>query len=86
MLLALLLPQLDEFPDWVTTVAFYKALHIVEAVFANDINVRHGTGHEHRERVLKTTTKYRHLYKYYRPLYTASVKARYLDVAVHGVG
>jgi hypothetical protein len=77
--IALLLPRLDDFSDWVTTVAFYKALHVIEAVFANDPNIRHGIGHEHRERVLKTTPKYMNLYKFYRPLYSASIKARYLD-------
>ena len=42
---------------WVAVVAFYKALHIVEAVFANDPDIRHCTDHGSRERALKKKPK-----------------------------
>src|SRR3990172_8898931 len=72
--------QVDKFPGWIATVAFYKALHVVEALFAVD-----GTGsgghtdrHEDRNRLLKKTSRYQHIWKSYRPLYQASLIARYL--------
>jgi len=41
------------FPDWAATVAFYKAVHVVEAVFAADLG-RDSTSHTDREESLKT--------------------------------
>lgn len=76
-----LLPDIDTFSDWITTIAFYKALHIVEAVFANNPRIGHGQNHEARERYLKAgpdRNKYRHIYEHYKPLYDASLVARYL--------
>ncbi len=46
---------------WVAVVAFYKALQIVEAVFANDPDIRHCTDHGSRERALKKKPKYLHI-------------------------
>jgi hypothetical protein len=77
-LLAALLPRIDRFSDWVATVAFYKALHVVEAVFANDRNVQHGRDHDHREHCLKANPRYRKIYGHYRPLLAVSKRARYL--------
>jgi hypothetical protein len=72
--------KVDEFPGWITTVACYKALHIIEALFAVD-----GTGvyghtdrHEQRNNLLKTSKRYQQLWKFYRPLFQASLIARYL--------
>jgi hypothetical protein len=72
--------KVDEFPGWVATVAFYKALHVIEALFAVD-----GTGvdghtdkHEQRNTLLKKTRRYQQLWKFYRPLFQASLVARYL--------
>jgi len=66
------------FPDWVVTIAFYKALHIVEALFARDPAISHTQTHEQRERVLKKTHRYAHVWKHYAPLFRASLVARYL--------
>lgn len=63
---------------WVAVVAFYKALHIVEAVFANDPDVRHCTDHGSRELALKRKTKYEHINRQYAPLSRAATIARYL--------
>lgn len=71
--------EIGHFSAWVTTVAFYKALHIVEAVFANDPRIGHGQSHEARERHLKTNRRDGHIYKHYRPLWAASMVARYLE-------
>jgi hypothetical protein len=75
-----LLERVDDFPQWVVTVAFYKALHVIEAVFAGDVEspVQHTDDHKYRNRILKTTNRYRHLWKHYRPLFEASLIARYL--------
>ncbi len=70
-------------PDWAATVAFYKAVHIVEAVFFNDVPGKHSTSHSDRERTLKTS-RYSHIYKDYAHLLNASRIARYLES--NGVG
>ena len=74
-----LLKDIARFPDWVTTVAFYRALHLVEAVFANDASIKHGGDHGSRQRHLKSCNKYSAIYKAYHPLWTASIVARYLE-------
>jgi hypothetical protein len=63
---------------WIATAAFYKALHIVEAVFANDPNIGHSSDHGERESQLKRQRKYEHICKHYLPLERASMIARYL--------
>jgi len=65
------------FPDWAATVAFYKAVHVVEAVFAADLG-RDSTSHTDREESLKTL-KYKRIFKDYTHLLTASRIARYLE-------
>jgi hypothetical protein len=74
-----LLPNKSDFHDWITIAAFYKALHIVEAVFYNNNEIRHGHNHENRESFLKTNNKYRKIYMHYRPLWAAATIARYLE-------
>lgn len=74
-----LLPDINKFGEWVTVIAFYKALHVVEAVFFKDHSAKHGRNHENRERLLKTTKKYQHIYRHYRQLWAASTVARYLE-------
>ena len=74
-----LLLEFDRHSAWIATVAFYKALHLVEAVFAADPNIRHGHSHEERESYLKSTRHYSHIWKYYRLLWAASMIGRYLE-------
>lgn len=64
---------------WVTTIAFYRSLHIVEAMFANDPGVVGTHTHGERDQILKTTSKYRFIYENYSKLYRASQNARYLQ-------
>lgn len=68
-------------PQWVVTVAFYKALHIVEAVFIADKKspIKHADDHSQRNDVLKRHNRYQHLWKHYRPLWNDSLIARYLQ-------
>jgi hypothetical protein len=74
-----LLGELSRFSDWITTIAFYRALHLVEAVFAADPNVRHGGDHGKRQELLKRDRRYSQLYKAYHPLWSAAIVARYLE-------
>jgi hypothetical protein len=72
-----LLGHLDKYPEWVTTVAFYKAVHVVEALFANDLR-QHSMSHTDREKRLKHP-KFQAIFKNYKPLLDASRIARYLS-------
>lgn len=74
-----LLPDIHRFGEWITVVAFYRALHIVEAVFFCDHPAKHGRNHETREDMLKRTKRYQQIYKHYRTLWAASTIARYLE-------
>lgn len=68
------------FPDWITTVAFYKAVHLVEAVLAHDSGT-HSGDHVRRSQYLKTNNRYKQLHLHYGPLKRASEIARYLQDA-----
>ena len=74
-----LLADKNAHSPWVAIAAFYKALHIVEAVFANDRSVRNTSNHDEREHALKSARKYQHIYEHYSPLKRASLNARYLS-------
>src|SRR5207253_1175861 len=69
-------------PDWAATVAFYKAVHIAEAIFVTDFG-KHSTSHSDREATLKMT-RYSHIFKDYSHLLTASRIARYLESSGSG--
>jgi hypothetical protein len=75
--LAHLLPDADRFPEWVATIAFYKAVQIVEAVFVTNLN-QHSTSHHQRLLTLKIA-RFKAIFKDYRVLLSASRIARYLE-------
>jgi len=63
-------------PEWISTVAFYKAVQLVEAVFdAQDGYSCHG--HKTRNARVKEN-KYKAFHPHYRVLWSASTIARYL--------
>ncbi len=74
-----LLEKINDYPEWVTITAFYQALHMTEAVFAGDKKIKHSQSHDNRLANLKSDNRYSHLYKHFRPLYSASMVARYLS-------
>jgi hypothetical protein len=74
-----LLPDKKNYSDWITTVAFYKALHLVEAVFFCERSILHGRSHENRDSHLKSIKKFEQIYRHYRPLWAAATIARYLE-------
>lgn len=68
----------DEHPEWVATVAFYKALQTVEAVFANT-GRGHGHGHCKRLEILQDKRNgFGAFCKHYEAMLEASEVARYL--------
>ncbi len=74
--LAYLVKDAQSHAEWVATVAFYKAVQIVEAVLAR--RGLHSNGHDGRISDLKRQ-EFQELFKAYRPLYAASLVARYLE-------
>ena len=62
-----------KYPDWAVTVCFYKALHLVEMLFAN--GGKHSNSHRDRHDVLKRD--HTDIWMQYLPLYTQSRRARY---------
>ncbi len=76
--LCVLLGATDEHPEWVATIAFYKALQIVEAVFAT-AGYGHGHGHSKRLEILQNRKNgFNAFCKHYEALLEASEVARYL--------
>jgi hypothetical protein len=63
--------------EGIAVMAFYKALHVMEAIFDRD-NGRHNTSHRDREALIKQSRRYAPFWPYYRPLWAASTVARYL--------
>lgn len=74
--LDLLLQTCDLNPDWVVTVAFYKAVHLVEALFKQ---IEDFDSCDHYERNAKLKKSYPKIWKLYSSLWMASCVARYLE-------
>lgn len=72
-----LVEDVERFPEWVTTIAFYKAVQIVEATFCHKIG-KHSEDHPRRMRQLKLTP-FKPLYRHFRVLWSESTIARYLQ-------
>lgn len=67
---------------WITTLAFYKALHVVQVALRLEGD-GHCTNHDERHRVLKTHRKYHEIFKHYKQLHDMSLVARYLQDRGH---
>ncbi len=65
------------FHDWLATVAFYKAIHVVEAVFANHMQY-HSHSHAVREEQLKRSARFKAIFTNYAHLLNESRTFRYL--------
>lgn len=67
--------------DWIVTVAFYTALHIVDAVlfYTQEGFQKHGQSHDKREEIVKNDHKLKKTWDCYRPLKNHSIIARYLQ-------
>ena len=68
----------DDFPDWLATVAFYKAVHLVEALFAT--HGAHSPNHTERNRRLKRD--HPRILEQFKPLFNISKLVRYSDYSI----
>ncbi len=68
----------EEHYEWIAVVAFYRALHLSEAVLLR-FSVAHDRSHVGRETAIKKTRSMSHIWKNYRPLWEASCISRYLS-------
>lgn len=68
----------DGYADWLAVVAFYRAVHLVEAVFARDSI--HSTDHNGRNNLLKRS--YKPLWAEFKPLFDSSRLARYSEKCI----
>jgi hypothetical protein len=76
--------DVENHPEWVATIAFYKALQLVEALFVFlDGNNCHG--HQVRNRKLNEP-RFRAVNRQYKPLFRASMIARYLHDNEQNIG
>jgi hypothetical protein len=76
-----LLGDSDKHPEWIATIAFYKAVHLVEALFSTEKKLQikpHSNDHSSRLDTLKKNNRYLNIFKHFRPLFNASIIARYL--------
>jgi hypothetical protein len=63
--------------DWIVTLAFYKALHAVDAYFAKQGIDREGHDKRHKTRDQQVRNYLEGIHERYSALYTASILARY---------
>ena len=77
-----LIDDAERFPEWLTTVAFYKAVQVIEAVFRMQRG-RNCHDHPSRLRALKNPPFPPSLFKNFRVLWSASTVARYLHDNSH---
>ena len=76
------LPYADQFPDWVVTVCFYKAVHLIDAFLAANLGVpSHPDQHSERFQRLREAQRAGILpapvFNHYQSLYDLSIAARY---------
>ena len=67
----------DQHSEWIAVTAFYRALHLSEAVLLTN-RIDHDRTHVGRDQALKRTRSTENIWKHYRPLWQASCIARYL--------
>ncbi len=72
------LKDTPRFHDWMTTAAFYAALHIADGMLAREHPAIHSYDHGSREAALKAERKFQYFYKHFRPLQSHANIARYL--------
>ncbi len=73
----------DSHSEWIATIAFYKAIQLVEAWFAVK---GQNPSNSHSRRLARLRTADATIYKHFRPLYNASMVARYLCLPDENLG
>jgi len=64
------------YADWIVTVAFYTALHAVEAILTAD-GARPRSSHKDRHTILQAERRYQKIHEDYCTLYDLALVARY---------
>ena len=70
------LMETENHHEWVVTMAFYEAVHLVESLFALD----NKHSHKHMQRNEDLENDFPHIYIHFFKLYNESVLARYLKL------
>lgn len=71
-----MIQQFPNYKEWIATVAFYKSVHVVEAVLAN--KNEHSNSHADRTEKIKHDHTLQVCFGEFKKLQTASCVARYL--------
>lgn len=66
-----------QYLDWVVTIVFYSAVHLVEKELAAFNVTTHSKSHVERERNILKIAKFKHIYTQYHSLYNQSIRSRY---------
>lgn len=66
-----------EYLDWVVTIAFYTAVHLIEAYFADVRPQIHNTDHQKRQDAMRRVAEFKSIYNLYRELEEWSRNTRY---------
>jgi hypothetical protein len=74
-----LIADSDPASDWITVVAFYKAVHVVEAILASNESSPNNHSVDHKSRNHSLKTKYQKIWESYYFLSRSSGGARYLE-------
>lgn len=67
----------NDYRDWIITIGFYSALHIIEKAFAELDHPQHFKGHERRNKFIFLNRRYDKIASKYQALYNQSIRARY---------
>jgi len=77
--LELMLVDIATCSELISVCAFYKSLHVIEAIFHRDPTIRHAKNHKERLQFVGKSRRYSTLYPSYNALWSASTVARYLQ-------
>ena len=68
--------QQTQYKDWIVTVAFYVAVHRIEAYLARTLDI-HSTEHAKRDNAMTKIAELRPIYGHYQEMYNKSMESRY---------
>lgn len=65
------------YKDWVVTIVFYNAVHLIERELAKISKPYHSGSHRYREKAILKEKKLKSIAAKYQALYNQSIRARY---------
>ncbi|HYF82340.1 MAG TPA: hypothetical protein VEB00_04850 [Clostridia bacterium] len=65
------------YKDWVVTITFYNAVHLIERELAKITTPYHSGSHTYREKAILREKKLKTIAAKYQALYNQSIRARY---------